>query len=148
MKKRNMIVLITCLILLFILGVLYKNLAISIKDNSVIQNTHNSQRKNDTPKENEPYKNSAILKSQMTDDEEKINLKYDQYIIANGFVGASDNAYYTRNKSLYHLIISTNETTKLAEGIDKIENDKDLLLAYKGSNFKLINQDNYVLYVD
>ena len=83
-----------------------------------------------------------------SDEIEEVELKYDQYIIANGYTGASDNVYYTRNGVLYHLQISTEQTIKLAEGVKKIESDLDGMRAYKGDNFKIKNEDEYVTYVD
>lgn len=102
----------------------------------------------DRPKNEEPYKESKIIKSDVADNESEYELKYDEYVVANGYVGASDNAYFTRNKVLYHIVISTNQITKIAEGVRKIENDKDSLTAYKGENFKIVKEDDYVFYVD
>lgn len=106
--------------------------------------------KDTLPKKDEPYENETTLKSNFVDeeDEKEVDLKYDQYVTANGYAGASDNVYYTRNGVLYHLVLSTNQTTRLAEGVDKIENDLDSLTAYKGKNFKIIEEDEYVNYVD
>ena len=63
-------------------------------------------------------------------------------------MGASDNVYYTRNGSLYHLIVSTNKTTKLAEGVGKIENSMETVIVHKSNNFKIIEEDNYVTYTN
>ncbi len=104
--------------------------------------------KDDRPKDNEPYKESKIIKSEISDDKTEIKLKFDEYIVANGFIGASDNAYFTRNNVLYHLTISTDTITKIAEGIKHIEEDKDSLIVYKGDNFKIIKEDDYIIYVD
>ena len=100
------------------------------------------------PKSDEPYKKEEKVKSNFDDEAEEIDLKYDQYVEANGYAGASDNVYYTRNKVLYHLVLSTNQTTRLAEGVDKIESDLDCLKAYKGENFKIVEEDEYVIYID
>ena len=145
MKKKILIIISICLIM-FIFGISIINN--QSKDKLQNKKSNNISQVDNKPKENEPYKESTIIENENTDEKEKIELKYDQYIIANGFMGASDNVYYTRNNSLYHLIISTNETIKLAEGIEKIEDDKDTLIAYKGKNFKIINEDNYVIYTD
>ena len=103
-----------------------------------------------TPKKDEPYENETTLNDNFgTQEEEKeIDLKYDQYITASGYAGASNNVYYTRNGVLYHLIISTNQTIKLAEGVEKIESDLDGMIAYKGKKFKLLKEDEYVTYID
>lgn len=102
------------------------------------------------PKEDEPYKNETKINSNFTSNEEEkeVVIRYDQYITASGYAGASDNVYYTRNGSLYHLTVSSGDTIKLAEGVDKIESDLDSMKAYKGSDFKLIKEDDYVIYVD
>ena len=102
----------------------------------------------DRPGDDEPYSESRIVKSEITDEQKEIELKYDEYVVANGYIGAADNAYFTRNKILYHLIISTDTVTKIAEGVKKIENDKDTLLVYKGNNFKIIKKDDYITYVN
>ena len=104
--------------------------------------------KNTLPKEDEPYKNETKVKSNFVEDSEEVELKYDQYVTANGYSGASDNIYYTRNGVLYHLVLSTEKTTRLAEGVDRIESDLDCLRAYKGNNFKIIQEDEYVIYED
>ena len=104
--------------------------------------------KNTMPKEDEPYKNEETVKSNFDDETEEIDLKYDKYVEANGYAGASDNVYYTRNKVLYNLVLSSNQTTRLAEGVDKIESGLDCLKAYKGKNFRLIEEDEYVIYID
>ena len=102
------------------------------------------------PKEDDPYENETSLSSNFVSEEDakEVDLKYDQYITANGYTGASDNVYYTRNGTLYHFVISSERTTKLAEGVDKIESDIDCMKAYKGKDFKLIAEDDYVIYVD
>ena len=102
------------------------------------------------PKKDEPYENKTNIQSNFTNEEDKkeVELKYDQYLVANGYAGASDNVYYTRNKVLYHFIISSEKTIRLAEGVEKIENDLDGLNAYKSKGFKLIEEDDYVNYID
>ena len=105
--------------------------------------------KDTLPSEDEPYKNEESVKSEYVGEEGKeAEIKYDQYITASGYTGAADNVYYTRNKVLYHFIISTEQTTRLAEGVEKIEEDLDCLKATKGKNFRLIEEDDYVIYVD
>ena len=120
------------------------------KTSKVINVETNDDKKDDAPKEDEPYENETKLvdKYGSSDETNEIDLKYDQYITANGYAGASDNVYYTRNGALYHLRISTNQTTKLAEGVKKIESDLDGMIAYKGNGFKLIAEDEYVTYLD
>ena len=81
-------------------------------------------------------------------DSDGIEIKADDYIIANGYAGAGDNAYYIKNNNLYHVRVSTNERTKLAEGIKKIEEEIDYIKAYKGKNFKIVSEDGYIEYVD
>lgn len=104
--------------------------------------------KDTLPKKDEPYEKEETVKSNFDDEAEEIDLKYDQYVEANGYAGASDNVYYTRNKVLYHLVLSSNKTTRLAEGVEKIESDLDCLKAYKGENFRIVEEDEYVIYVD
>lgn len=121
------------------------------ESSKTIDKTTIKDKKNDnTPAEDEPYENKTTLKDKYgsSDEIEEVELKYDQYIIANGYTGASDNVYYTRNGVLYHLQISTEQTIKLAEGVRKIESDLDGMRAYKGDNFKIKNEDEYVTYVD
>ena len=74
--------------------------------------------------------------------------KYDQYLVASGYSGASNNVYYIKDGVLYHLVLSTNKITKIAEGVTKIESGKGTILVYKGNKFKIINEDNYLTYVD
>lgn len=76
------------------------------------------------------------------------NKGYDQYFVANGYSGASDNVYYIKDGVLYHLVISTNEIIKIAEGVSKIENGKGTIEVYKGTNFKELEEDNYLTYVN
>ena len=135
MKKKILLVMLLFLIIICML---------------VINKNTGSEQKvlDDRPSDNEPYKKKKTIKSEVTDEKKEIELKYDQYVVANGFIGASDNAYFTRNNVLYHLVISTDTVTKLAVGIKKIENDKDSLNAYKDKDFKIINEDEYVTYVD
>ena len=144
MKKKNAIILI--IILIILLGVCVYcalNLKETPREEEEVIELENE------PKKDEPYKNETTLKDNYSTEEEKeVELKYDQYITANGYSGAADNVYYTRNGVLYHLIISTNQTIKLAEGVIKIENDLDGMMAYKGKNFKLIKEDEYVTYID
>ena len=72
----------------------------------------------------------------------------DQYIVATGYAGASNNAYYTKNGVLYHLTISTNKVEKIAEGVKKIEFDLDTILVYKGNDFKIFIEDSYLTFID
>lgn len=105
--------------------------------------------KDTLPKEDEPYEKEETVTSETVGEEGKdVELKYDQYITASGYAGAADNVYYTRNRVLYHFVISTEQTTRLAEGVDKIEEDLDSIRAIKGKDFKLIYEDDYVVYVD
>ena len=144
MKKKFAIILIIILVVLLGVCIYYAlNLKEKPKEEEEVVEIEN------TPKKSEPYKNETTLKDNYSTEEEKeVELKYDQYITANGYSGAADNVYYTRNGVLYHLIISTNQTIKLAEGVIKIESDLDGMMAYKGKNFKLIKEDEYVTYID
>ena len=144
MKKRFAIVLTIILIILLGVCIYYAiNLQETPKEEEEVIEIDES------PKKDEPYENETTLKDNYgTEEEKEVELKYDQYITANGYAGAADNVYYTRNKTLYHLIISTDQTIKLAEGVEKIESDLDGMRAYKGKNFKLIKEDEYVTYVD
>lgn len=149
MKKFFVTILIILLIGVAGFSIYY---ALNLKEDPVKteEERKEEEKKENTPKENEPYENeTTIIDKYGSDDKEKeIDLKYDQYITANGYAGAADNVYYTRNGVLYHLVVSTEETTKLAEGIKKIENDLDGMRAYKDKDFKLIKEDEYVEYVD
>ena len=104
--------------------------------------------KGDSVKKDEPYKEKAEIESPQSEENEKVEIKYDQYITASGYAGASDNVYYTRNNTLYHLTLSTNTSEVIAEGVKKIEEDIDTILVYKGDNFKEIKTDNYLTYID
>lgn len=141
MKKRIVGFCLVALIMLF-LGSYFIYLK-KINLGSVI-----IHEKDDKPKNSEPFKESTLIKDDLSDKKTEIELKYDEYVVANGYIGASDNVYYTRNHILYHLIVSTNKTTKIAENVKKIESDKDTLLVYKDDNFKIINEDDYVTYID
>ena len=46
------------------------------------------------------------------------------------------------------MILSTNKKIKVAEGVDKMENDLGTIIVYKGKNFKIYVEDNYLTYVD
>lgn len=87
-------------------------------------------------------------KQEDTKEQKKEETEYDQYFVANGYSGASDNVYYTKNNVLYHLILSTNKKIKVAEGVEKLENDLGTIIVYKGKNFKILVEDNYLTYVD
>ena len=104
--------------------------------------------KGDSVKKDEPYKEKAEIESPQSEENEKVEIKYDQYITASGYAGASDNVYYTRNNTLYHLTLSTNTSEVIAEGVKKIEEDIDTILVYKGDNFKEVKTDNYLTYID
>ena len=111
-------------------------------------NNNNTKEVDERPSDNEPYTESKTIKSEVADDAKEIELKYDEYVVANGYIGASDNAYFTRNNVLYHLVISSDTVSKIAEGVKKIEDEKDTLFAYKGENFKIIKEDEYITYID
>ena len=148
MKERKNIIIASIILIIIIsisLFLLKKNdIEVTAKQN----NSNDITSTNEEPNENEPYQESTIIENQNSDESNQIELKYDEYVIANGYTGASDNAYYTRNNTLYHLIISKNETIKIAEGVKKIEDDIDTVLVYKGKNFKIIKEDDYVTYID
>ena len=99
----------------------------------------------DEKSENKEDSNDNSNKTNNNDDKKEYE---DGYITASGYAGASDNVYYTKNGVLYHEKLSTKEKTKLAEGVKKIELDIETLIAYKGKNFKIIKEDNYVTYKD
>ena len=145
MKKKLAIILI-----IFLIGILGVCIYYAINLNENKKEEKEVIELENTPKKDEPYKNETTLNDNFGSEEEgkEIDLKYDQYITASGYAGASNNVYYTRNGVLYHLIISTNQTIKLAEGVEKIESDLDGMMAYKGKNFKLIKEDEYVTYID
>ena len=147
MRNKNIIIVIL-LIIIVILGsaLIYFFMNNPTSDNKDNINKEATTTKNDPPKKNEPYENETTLESGFTDESEEIDLKYDQYVTANGFAGASDIVYYTRNNVLYRLILSSQETIRLAEGVEKIEEDIDNLNAYKGKDFRLIEEDSYVTY--
>ena len=94
---------------------------------------------------NEEYDSDEL---EDTKKEEKNNKEYDEYLVASGYSGASDNVYYTKDGVLYHLVLSTKEIVKIAEGVSKIEKDKETILVYKGNSFKILKDDNYLTYVD
>ena len=157
MKKFFANILVVVLVVIAGFSIYY---ALNLKENN-LKNKENLEKEETSkkeekikeenmPKEDEPYENETTLINKYGDTEEKkeVDLKYDQFITANGYAGAADNVYYTRNGVLYHFIISTEETTKLAEGVKKIENDLDCMRAYKDKDFKLIKEDEYVEYVD
>ena len=104
--------------------------------------------KGDTPKASEKNKKEAVIDNPNSENNEKTEIKYDQYITASGYAGASDNVYYTRNNTLYHLTLSTNTSEVIAEGVSKIEEDIDTILVYKNSDFKQVKEDNYLTYID
>lgn len=145
MKKKKFFATILMIVLIGIAGVA-AYYALDLKEEPIKE----EKRKDDAPKEDEPYENETTLINKYVDEDEakEVDLKYDQYLTANGYAGAADNVYYTRNGVLYHFVISTEETTKLAEGVKKIENDLDCMRAYKDKDFKLIKEDEYVIYVD
>lgn len=150
MKKMKRLLIAFLLVLVIVLLAYSKYTEQAPKENNEEQETSEEEvitTNEEILNTDDPYENETTLNSNFTTEEE-ITLKYDQYITASGYAGASDNVYYTRNGSLYHLILSTEETIKLAEGVDKIEKDLDGMRAYKGSNFKLIKEDDYVTYVD
>ena len=141
---------ITIFVIILIAGASYSVYYVINNKDNMFKKEEEKVTKDTLPKEDEPYENEETLKSKFVDDEDgkDIDLKYDQYVTANGYAGASDNVYYTRNGVLYHLILSTDKTIRLAEGVDKIENDIDGLKAYKGKDFKIIEEDEYVNYLD
>lgn len=136
MKKKTKII-----ILLIIVSI------ISIFSVKMILDYKNNKSNNNVPGEKEPYKKKKKLKDNYGNENE-VELKYDDYVVASGYAGAGDNVYYTRNHNLYHLRLSTNESIKIAEGVKKLEESIDTVKAYKDNNFKLINEDDYVTFVD
>ena len=102
----------------------------------------------DTKYDTDTQTKTEETKEKESENKEKTGTEYDQYFVANGFAGASDNVYYTKDNVLYHLILSTNKKIKVAEGVDKMENDLGTIIVYKGKNFKIYVEDNYLTYVD
>lgn len=131
-------------ILLFILLIIIIGVVIFVMFN---QKKSNKEVKKAEPDIKEPYKHTKTIEDNYGESG-GVEIKYDQYIVASGYMGASDNVYYTRNNDLYHLIVSSNKTTKIATGIKKIEKGMDTINAYKDNNFKIIEEDNYITYVD
>lgn len=114
----------------------------STDTSTISEDDEKSENKEDS---NDNTSNDNSNKTNNNDDKKEYE---DGYITASGYAGASDNVYYTKNGVLYHEKLSTKEKTKLAEGVKKIELDIETLIAYKGKNFKIIKEDNYVTYKD
>ncbi|MBQ2639511.1 MAG: hypothetical protein IJF92_01975 [Bacilli bacterium] len=138
MRKKIVIIILIIAILLIIVFKIYS------KNN---QNSNSKINKKNEPTISGPYKHTKVIEDNYGGSG-GVKIKYDQYVTANGYMGASDNVYYTRNGSLYHLIVSTNKTTKLAEGVGKIENSMETVIVHKSNNFKIIEEDNYVTYTN
>ena len=137
MKIRKKYIIIFIILLVVLVGsfCVYKTINEKFK----------AERRHRGPSSTEPYKKKDELKDGFGD-EDNIELKYDDYVVASGYAGASDNVYYTRNNVLYHLRLSTNETTRIAEGVKKIEESMDSLYVYKGNGFRIITEDDYIKY--
>lgn len=165
MKKGKVVFVLLLLFLLFLTGlVVYKLFFFS--ENSSLENDIISEKEMEQVKEdivddmsnndvsgynkenNENDGNNSNSSSTSNNTKNNDSKKYDQYFVANGFSGASDNVYYTKSGVLYHLILSTNEVIKVAKGVSKIENDVGTIMVYKGTGFELFEEDNYLTYID
>ena len=139
MKKKYKFI-IFFIILILIVGVSF-----------VVYNNLNKKHTINTTHKKIKHKKPTKKTSEIEDnygDSDGVKVKADDYIIASGYAGAGDNAYYIKDNNLYHVRISTNERTKIAEGVKKIEADVESLKAYKGKNFKIVTEDEYVDYVE
>ena len=105
-----------------------------------VETTIETKKEEDNKKETSKQEKSIIQSDNDTSN--------DQYLVATGYAGASNNAYYTKNKVLYHLTISSKEIEKIAEGVEKIESDLDTIIVHRGKDFKLIINDSYLTFVD
>ena len=149
MKKLK--ILFVVVLILLIIGAVFIFLSFKLKPFGSDDQTLSQKEKKqligditeDINQDYNPYDDEKDVK-----ESEKSNKKYDQYFVANGYSGASDNVYYTKDGVLYHLIISTNKIIKVAEGVKKIENGKGTIQVYKGSGFKVFEEDSYLNYVD
>lgn len=137
--KKIIKILISIIILIIILVIVY---LIFINKNNKIKTSKYK------PDDTIPYKETINIENPHSENEESIELKYDEYVVANGFAGASNHVYYTRGNNLYHLEISSDTHTLLATGVKNIKEDMDTVLVYKNNNFKIVNEDNYVTYVN
>lgn len=148
MKKQRVIfcvlltVFIVLVVFLFLNRPIFKNNS-PTEENEIVNSKEKKQLIKDIVSDiNEEYDNDEL---ENTNDKDK---GYDQYFVANGYSGASDNVYYTKDGVLYHLVISTEEIIKVAEGVSKIEKGKGTIEVYKGTNFKILKEDNYLTYID
>ena len=143
MKKKKIILIVLLIILISLLGFLFLDKKILKDDNQKNKNEIiSTEEKKELIEEIVEDINGDANNS--TSDNEK----YDQYLVASGYSGASDNVYYIKDGVLYHLVISTGEITKIAEGVLKIEADKGGITVYKGDNFKIFESEDYLSYVD
>lgn len=151
MKKNKLILIILIIFLIGLLALLFFSLRnsngeslddekISEEEKEQLIEDINDDIKEDTGDANENTDNG--------DNNTNSDKKYDQYLVANGYSGASDNVYYTKDNVLYHLVLSTEKITKIAEGVLKIENAKGTIIVHRGDNFKVFEEDNYLTYVD
>ncbi len=139
MKKNKKVIVLVLVVIILILSIVFVL--------NFIGNRYNNSVRYKGPSTKEPYKKKKEVKDGFGN-EDNVELKYDQYVVASGYAGAADNVYYTRNNILYHLKLSTNETIRIAEGVKKIEEDIDSLKVYKGDSFRIITEDNYINYVE
>lgn len=154
MKKALIFITLVVLIILLLFLILNK---VVLKDDSYQNEIHDLKEKEQliesiTQDINEEYDNNKEQDNNKEEDNNKKDStndkKYDQYVVANGYSGASDNVYYTKSNVLYHLTLSTNEIIKVAEGVEKIESSKGTIEVYKGNNFKIFVDDAYLTYID
>lgn len=160
MKKTKVILVILLVFLIILLVFLFlkdkvfsnevsqseKDIINSEEKEQLIEDITSDINENDNSNSNDNNINDSD--DEKTNDNQKTDKKYDQYFVANGYSGASDNVYYTKDGNLYHLVLSTNKITKIAEGVTKIEDSRGTILVYKGNSFKILKDDNYLTYVD
>ena len=167
MKKSRALFVVLLLFLLFLIGLLvcrflfFKGNTSSLEEGIISEeekeqvkedivndiNTNDVSHYNKEENDNNSNSNNNSNTSNNTSSNNS-DKKYDQYFVANGFSGASDNVYYTKSGVLYHLVLSTNEVIKVAKGVSKIENDVGTIMVYKGNGFEIFEEDNYLTYVD
>ena len=140
MKKKKIIIIIIVIILV-IAGIYVCNKYLLTPKGKTKSNSKTEEKLKKAKPKNKKIKNNY-------GNSEEVEVTYDQYLTASGYAGAADNVYYTKDGSLYHLRLSTNETIKIAEGVIKIESGIDTIKAYKGKNFKIIAEDEYIEYID
>ena len=142
--KKLKIILIVLLIALIVLWVLFfLNGKVFNKDSS-----KEEMIEKETKQIAEEINNEINEDNDNEKTDEKKDKDYDQYLVASGYSGASDNVYYTKDGDLYHLNLSTSKTIKVAEGVLKIESGKGTIIVHKDKNFKILEEDSYLNYAN